>query len=426
MGSLQRRTGGGKLNAQPLGAQSLDEILADPVVLKPKRDKPVRQGHPWVFSGAVQRLPADRPDGSIVAVVDAKLRWLAWGYLNRSSQICVRLLSWDQTEAIDDRFWQRRLSAAVERRASLAADPETNAYRLVNAESDFLPGLTVDRYADYLVLQAGTLAVDQRKHQLAEALMAITGCHGVFERSEADARRREGLGAASGLLAGEMPTSTVIVLENGLRFHVDLVAGQKTGFYTDQRDNRQRVATYCAGKRVLNGFSYSGGFGIYALAAGADHVANIDSSADVLALAEQNRRLNGLDPASSMENISADLFQYLREQRSHGGEGPRWDVIVLDPPKFAQSKRNVDRALRGYKDINLLAMQLLAPGGILATFSCSGLVSADLFQKVVFGAAVDAGRDVQIVEWLRQGPDHPVAITFPEGEYLKGLVCRVL
>ena len=291
--------------------------------------------------------------------------------------------------------------------------------------------MTVDRYGDHLVLQAGTLGIDRRKVALAEQLMAITGCSGVIERSEAAMRRREGLSDASGLLAGTAPDATVQIVENGHQFLVDLIGGQKTGFYADQRQNRRRVAAYCAGKRVLNAFSYTGAFGIYALAAGADHVTHIDTSVEALALGRKNARLNGFDDGCT-EEVSGDIFQVLRRWRDRyrqsagADQGPAYDVIVLDPPKFAQSKRHIDRALRGYKDINLLAMQLLAPGGILATFSCSGLVSADLFQKVVFGAAVDAGRPVQIVEWLRQSADHPVAITFPEGEYLKGLICRVL
>ena len=404
----------------------METALVDPVVLKPKRDRPVRQGHPWIFSGAIQHLPKSRADGELVAVVDSKKRWLAWGYINRRSQICVRVLSWNRSDVIDADFWEKALTASIERRATLTADARTTAFRLINAESDFLPGLTVDRYDDFLVLQAGTLGIDQIKQQLATRLLTLTGCQGVYERTDSDARKREGLTNTSGPLIGQMPDGPVTVYENGLRFRVDIVGGQKTGFYADQRFNRQRVATFCEGKRVLNAFSYTGGFGISALAAGAKHVTNVDSSASALALAVENAQLNGFDSAHHFDNIQNDVFQVMRDWRETTSERPPFDLIVLDPPKFAHSKRNVDRALRGYKDINLTAMQLLPPGGILATFSCSGLVSADLFQKVVFGAAVDAGRQVQIIEWLRQGDDHPVAISFPEGEYLKGLICRVL
>ena len=402
------------------------------VRLKPNRDKPVRQGHPWIFSGAIEHVPPAAADGDIVDVGTADGRWLARGYLNRRSQIQVRLLTWVQ-EPIDESFWRKRLAAAIGARAALPDMDGTNALRLANAENDGLPGLTVDRFADYLVLQAGTLAIDQRKQLLAGILLEMTGCTGVIERSEMALRRQEGLGPAVGLLAGAAPAGPIEVTESGLRFAVDLEHGQKTGFYTDQRQNRRRFAAYCtayvsqAGEapQVLNAFAYTGAFGVYALAAGAAHVTNIDSSVEALELAETNLRLNGFDPDRAAEGVAGDVFAILRDWRESAG-GPRFDMIVLDPPKFVSSQQHMERALRGYKDINLLALQLLNPGGILDTFSCSGLVDAALFQKVVFGAAVDAGRTVQILEWLQQSADHPVAITFPEGEYLKGLVCRVI
>ena len=397
------------------------------VVLRVGREKPVRQRHPWIFSGAIARLPDDAPhaapNGSIVEVTDAAGTWLARGYLNRTSQIQVRLLTWDPGEAIDGDFWRGRLARAIAARAPLAE--ETSALRLVNAESDFLPGLTVDRAGDFLVLQAGTLGVEQRKQEIAALLLELTGARGVVERSEAAVRRQEGLDAAVGLLAGEGPGGPVEVVEHGARFLADILGGQKTGFYGDQRANRRRVAAYCAGQRVLNAFAYTGAFAVHALLRGAAHVTNVDSSVEALEGAEANLRLNGLDPETVTENIAGDVFDVLRDFR-RDAERRDYGVVILDPPKFAQHQGQVERALRGYKDINLQAFHLLPPGGILATFSCSGLVSADLFQKVVFGAAVDAGRDVQVVEWLRQDRDHPVALTFPEGEYLKGLICRVL
>lgn len=394
------------------------------VTLKPGREKPVRQHHPWIFSGAIRHVAAGVQNGDIVEVVAANGAWLARGYFNRSSQIQVRILTWGEREVIDEAFWRHRMQIAIAGRNALVTDPQTTVYRLINAESDFLPGLTVDRYGDYLVMQVGTLAIDQRKVELAHILQEITGAIGIFERSEAGVRRQEGLADADGLLVGQVPDELVAVLENGFDFAVDLRSGQKSGFYADQRSNRARVAQYCAGKRVLNGFSYTGAFAVYALAEDATHVTNIDSSIDALTIGEENLRNNGFDPELVTENIAGDIFTILRDWRDEGVEP--FDLIILDPPKFAQSRNNVDRALRGYKDINLLALQLLKPGGILATFSCSGLVSADLFQKVIFGAAVDAGRSVQILEWLRQDSDHPVAITFPEGEYLKGLICRVI
>lgn len=406
--------------------RSVEPEAGQPVVLKSGREKPVIQHHPWVFSGAIARLPGDVVDGEIVDVYSPNSRWLARGYLNRASQIQVRLLTWDVDQPIDATFWRERLSDAIQRRQQLGIAAASTAYRLVNGENDYLPGLIVDRYGDYLVLQAGTLGIDQRKQELAHLLLELTGCRGVIERSDTAARRLEGLGEAHGLLAGDAPPGQVEIEEAGLHFVVDLAGGQKTGFYMDQRANRRRVAAYCAGARVLNGFSYTGAFAVHALAAGAAHVTNIDSSADVLELAETNLRRNGFDPDRQTENIAGDIFQILRDWRDDGATPHRFDLVILDPPKFAQSKQAVERALRGYKDINMLALALLKPGGILATFSCSGLVSADLFQKVIFGAAEDARRDAQILEWLRQDRDHPVALTFPEGEYLKGLVCRVL
>lgn len=399
--------------------------LEGAVRLKAGRDKPVRQGHPWIFSGAIEHIPEHIADGEIVSVLAASGHWLARGYLNRRSQIQVRLLSWSHDEIFDDAAWHRRLAEAIATRRRLPELQGTNAYRIVHAENDYLPGLTVDRYGDYLVLQAGTLAVDQRKYRLAGMLQELTGCRGVVERSEMAVRRQEGLEAASGVLIGAGPTGQIEVSENGLRFLVDLVHGQKTGYYIDQRTNRQRVAAYCSDANVLNAFSYTGAFAAFALAAGARHVTNLDSSVDALELAEANLRLNGFDPNFAADQIAGDVFAVLRDWRAHQSTATRFDLIILDPPKFAQNQQAMERALRGYKDINLLALQLLNPGGILATFSCSGLVNADLFQKVVFGASVDAGRPVQILEWLRQSSDHPVAITFPEGDYLKGLICRV-
>lgn len=392
------------------------------VILKPGREKPVLQGHPWVFSGAIRQFPDACQDGDIVDLLSHDGAWLARGYLNRLSQIGVRLLTWDRHEPIDDAFWQRRLARAIAARDLVIDSRQTNAYRMINGESDYLPGLVVDRFADYLVLQSGTLGIDRHKERLAHQLLSITGCRGVVERSDLALRRHEGLGEATGILAGEAPPPALQIRESGLNFYVDLLGGQKTGFYLDQRTNRSRVATYCPGRRVLNAFAYTGAFAVYALAAGAAGVVNLDSSVDALALGEENMRANGFDP-DDQESIAGDVFEVLRDWWEI--EGERFDLIILDPPKFAQSKRQVEAALRGYKDINLLALRLLRPGGILATFSCSGLVEADLFQKVVFGAAVDAGRRVQILEWLRQAPDHPVAITFPEGSYLKGLICRV-
>jgi 23S rRNA (cytosine1962-C5)-methyltransferase len=392
------------------------------LTLKPGREKSVRNRHPWLFSGAIQRIDRDAQDGDVVDVHSDIGQWLARGYLNRRSQIQVRLLTWNAGQIIDEDLWRSRLQRAIAGRAALAADPQTDAYRLVHAESDGLPGLVVDRYGDWLVVQALTLGVERVKPLLARLLIELCQPAGIVERSDVDVREKEGLQSLVGMLHGQAPAGPIEILEHGQRFLVDLLGGQKTGFYLDQRPNRQRTAAYCQDARVLNAFSYSGGFAVDALAAGARHVTNLDSSLEALELGERNLALNGFDPDTQAEGVAGDVFQVLRDWRA---AGERFDVVILDPPKFAHSQQQVDRAARAYKDINLLGMHLLRPGGVLATFSCSGLVSADLFQKILFGASVDAGRDVQVIERLSQGPDHPVLLSFPEGEYLKGLVCRV-
>ena len=270
------------------------------------------------------------------------------------------------------------------------------------------------------MFQSLTLGMDALKGTLVAALAEVAAPRGIYERSDADVRAQEGLDPAAGLLHGEEPPERIEILENGLRYLVDVRTGHKTGAYLDQRENRRRAAPYCAGAEVLNAFSYTGGFGVYAAAAGARRVTNLDSSADALRLAEENLALNGA--GAEVESIAGDAFQVLRRFRD---QGRTFDVIVLDPPKFAFSRGQIDSATRGYKDINLLSMRLLRPGGTLCTFSCSGVVSEDLFQKVVFGASLDAGREVRILERLAQGTDHPVLLTFPEAAYLKGFVCRV-
>ncbi|MBN1641568.1 MAG: class I SAM-dependent rRNA methyltransferase [Anaerolineae bacterium] len=392
------------------------------VTLKPGRDKAIRNRHPWVFSGAIQHISADAQDGAIVTVRDARGAALGHGYLNRRSQIVVRLLSWDADEPVDEELWARRLAASIARRADLAADPATNAYRLVHAEADLLPGLIVDRYADYLVVQCLTLGIAQRRDGIVDALRRLTAPAAIYERSDVDVRAQEGLPEASGVLYGDPPPPEVEIREHGHRFLVDIAGGQKTGFYLDQRENRRALADYAAGREMLNAFCYTGAFSVYAAAAGAGPITHLETSADALDWARRHMRLNGLERrGDSYDN--GDAFQVLRRYRD---QARAYDLIVLDPPKFAPTRSHVARAARAYKDINLLAIKLLRPGGILFTFSCSGGIDAGLLQKIVFGASVDAGRDVQIVDVLSQGADHPVLLSFPESAYLKGLVCRVL
>ena len=392
------------------------------IYLQPGKDKPVRQHHPWIFSGAVARVEGQPGPGDLVDVADARGEWLARGYYNASSQIVVRLLTWQRDEQADAAFWRSRLAAAAAARAELRLEPDTTAYRQIYAESDGVPGLIVDRYADWLVVQFLTLGVEARREMLLGLLVELFAPRGIVERSDAVVRRQEGLALRSGLVWGEAPPPDLGIREHGLRFQVDLLGGQKTGFYVDQRENRRIVGAQARGRRVLNAFSFTGAFGIYALAGGAAHVTNIDTSFDALTGAEASLRLNGFDPDGQSESICGDVFQVLRAFRD---EGRLFDLVILDPPKFARSKAELDGATRGYKDINLLGLKLLAPGGLLATFSCSGLVTPDLFQKIVFGASIDAGRRAQIVAKLSQGPDHPILLSFPEGEYLKGLLCRV-
>jgi 23S rRNA (cytosine1962-C5)-methyltransferase len=392
------------------------------VVLKRNRARPVLQRHPWVFSGAVGQIEGEVADGDVVEVRDAGRNWLARGYINRRSQIVVRLLTWQPDEPVDRAFWRRRLEQAIAARRSLADDATTTAYRLVHAESDYLPGLIVDRYAEWLVVQFLTLGTERWKEELVSLFVGLVGgVRGVYERSDVEVRAKEGLQPRTGLVWGEEPQELVEILENGHRFLVDVRQGHKTGFYLDQRENRARLSAFCAGAEVLDVFAYTGAFGLYAAAGGASRVTLIDSSSSALDLARRTFALNGLD-SPAVEYVEGDVFSALRGYRA---QGRRFDVVVLDPPKLAHSQREVKHAARAYKDVNLLAFQLLRPGGVLFTFSCSGAVSADLFQKIVFGAAVDAEREAQIVGTLSQGADHPVALTCPEGAYLKGLICRV-
>jgi 23S rRNA (cytosine1962-C5)-methyltransferase len=401
--------------------ESTSSRLLTKVVLKRGREKPVLNRHPWIFSGAIKNIEGGCADGDIVTVVDSRGSFLAQGYLNRRSQITVRLLSWIEEETIDRGFFRHRLEQAIAVRRPLQEDPATNAYRLVNAESDFLPGLVVDRYNEYLVVQFLTLGMESWKGEIVSLLGELLPSRGIYERSDVEVREKEGLPPATGLLAGQERPALVHIIENGHRFIVDIKQGQKTGFYLDQRENRQKLARYGQDKTVLNGFAYTGAFAVYAAGVGARKVVNVESSSEALQLAQRNMALNGFGGRDD-EYVEGDVFQALRQYRD---EGRSFDLVVLDPPKFARSRSQVQAACRGYKDINLLAMQMLRPGGTLFTFSCSGLISPDLFQKVVFGASVDAGRDVQIVEKLTQGFDHPILLSFPESEYLKGFICRV-
>jgi 23S rRNA (cytosine1962-C5)-methyltransferase len=390
------------------------------IYLKPTRERPVNNGHPWIFSGAVERVEcidgADQQVG-LADIFDSRKNWLARGLYNPKSQLRVRLLTW-QKEAIDQSFFSRRLSQALVFREQQLAH-STNAYRLCNGEGDFLPGLIVDRYADFFVCQFFTAGMESFKTEIVAALLALTSATGIIERSEGRVREEEGLTASTGVLAGEVPPELIQIEEHGNKFFVDVKRGQKTGFFLDQRHSRAFLAALARDRTVLNCFSYTGGFSVYAFAGGAKEVVTFDSSHPALELAEKNLALNGFADAPG-ELIKGDAFAYLKEIEQ------RFDVIVLDPPSLAHRRGDIDAATGGYKFLNLHALKHLNPGGLLLTFSCSQHLPTELFQKVVFGAAVDAGRKVTIVKQLGHPIDHPVSLHHPEGEYLKGLVLRAL
>lgn len=393
--------------------------MPDKVYLRSGRERSVLLGHPWVFSGAVGRIEGAPASGAVVDVLDHCGNWLAFGAFAADSEIHVRLLSRRQDDVVDGLWMRRRLFEAAELRSRLCIESSSNSFRLVYAESDGLPGLIVDRYADLAVVQSQTAWGDAWVALLAQCLVEDLGFRAVYERSDTDVREREGLAPRWGWLYGTAETETVIQ-ENGLSFFADLAGGQKTGFYLDQRVNRKRAAAYCREGNALNAFSYSGAFGVYLRRGGAASVTNIDSSAAALELARRNAAAN--DVLEGSEFVEGNVFEVLRAYRDRG---KAFSSIILDPPKLAFGKSSVPKACRAYKDVNLLALKLLRPGGILVTFSCSGPVSRELFDQVVFAASVDAHREVRILERLSQPPDHPALASFPESEYLKGLICQV-
>jgi len=392
------------------------------LVLRPGKEKSLLRRHPWVYASAVARVEGDPASGATIEVRSADGRFLAWAAYSPASTIRARAWSFSESARVDADMLAERVRLAVSRRAAISQ--ETSAVRLVFGEADGLPGLIVDRYAGQLVTQFQSAGVDAWREPLIAALVEASGCAAIFDRSDGATRAREGLGPSTGVLAGDEPPTRIEVVECGLRFLVDVRRGHKTGYYIDQRDNRrlarglvERQAQYGRAVRALNCFCYTGGFSIAMLAGGAEHMHSIDSSADALRLAEEHARINGITPEKCRWE-EADVFTALRALRN---EGTQFDVIVLDPPKFASSHHHVDRAARAYKDINLNALRLLAPGGSLLTFSCSGAIDSDLFQKIVAGAVIDAGVDTWMVARLGAGADHPLLMTVPESEYLKGL-----
>ena len=389
--------------------------------LKKGREKSLLRRHPWIFSGAVDRVEGQPRRGETIRVNSHDGKFLACGAYSPDSQLRARVWSFEQSETVGRDFFLNRIRRALDYREFLGYNAGDGACRLLAAEADGLPGVIADRYGDYIVVQISSAGGEFFKKMIAEALMEATGCRGVYERSDLSARKKEGLEETVGLLAGEMPPESLFIIENGLRFKVDVYHGHKTGFYLDQKENRRVVRELSAGRRVLNCFSYTGTFGVCALKGGAAHVTNVDSSRPALETAEENYKLNSL-PDSACDKIDGDVFEYLRHCRE---SGESFDMIILDPPKFIDSKNALMRGCRAYKDIALLAFRLLKSGGILVNFSCSGLMERALFQKITADAALDAGREALIVRELTQAPDHPVPLSFPEGLYLKGFVNRV-
>jgi len=395
------------------------------VILNAGREKSLLRRHPWIFSGGIKHADNDIASGSTVDLLSSEKQFLARASYSPNSQIRARVWTFND-EPVDKEFFRKRIQKAIDTRSAVSPSTltlppirEGNALRLIYAESDNIPGLIVDRYGDVLVMQCLTAGAEYWKETFADLLLEETGLATIYERSDADVRELEGLKPKVGLLRGSISNLQFSIIEQDLHFLVNLEHGHKTGFYLDQRKNRLRVRELAKGKDVLDCFSYTGGFTVNALAGGAKSGLSVDSSGDALELCKENIALNNL-PADKHTVLEGDVFQLLRKFRD---EARSFDMIILDPPKFAPTAAHAEKATRAYKDINLFAFKLLRAGGLLVTFSCSGGIDAGLFQKIVAGAALDAGVDAQIVEHVSQGADHPVSLHFPEGAYLKGLVC---
>ena len=400
------------------------------LILKPGREKSLRRHHPWVFSGAIDRQVDVHLPGETVDILSSDGEFIAHAAYSPHSQIRARIWNFNSDEPVDFEFFKKRIRSALMVRQTMGLfhprhpnelielQMDRSACRLIHAESDGLPGFIVDKYADCLVIQSLTVGAETWKDVWVDLLVDLTGIPNVYERSDAEVRSLEGLQPVVKALRGD-PSEQVQISENDLTYNVDIVHGHKTGFYLDQRTNRMKVHRLAKGRDVLDCFCYTGGFTLNALDGRAASVLALDGSSEALHLAKENLVLNDF-PQEKVEFMEGDVFQTLRKFRDSRRS---FDLVILDPPKFAQTFSQVEKAARGYKDINLLAFKLLRPGGILVTFSCSGGISPDLFQKIVAGAALDAEVDARIVDVLCQSGDHPVSLDFPEGVYLKGLVC---
>lgn len=391
------------------------------IKLKKGKEKAVYQRHPWVFSGALDKVKGKPENGDLVKVLDANGEFLAYGYYNAQSRVAIRLIEWDSNVEINEDWYELKIKTAIAGRSHLLND-DTTACRLIFSEADFLPGLIVDRYADFLSVQILSSGIEKAKEVIIKLLVKLLQPKGIFDRSDATARTHEGITAENGLLWGETPDEFIEVKENGIKYHINIAEGQKSGFYCDQRDNRKILASYTKDKKVLDCFSYSGGFSMNAFAEGAAHVTSVDSSALAIETLKQNIALNQFD-ANKHTAIQSDVNKQLRQ---FNDEAQQFDVVILDPPKYAPSRSALDRAARAYKDLNRRGLILLKSGGLLATFSCSGAVDIETFKQIIAWAALDAGKEVQIIKQFCQPEDHPVRLSFPEGEYLKGLLLRVV
>lgn len=390
------------------------------LILKPEREKSLLRKHPWVFDGAVEQELGKLRIGATVDIISSEGKWLAKAAYSPHSQIRARVWSFEQTTVIDNNFFKNRILAAQAKRKDWLAQQNTNAYRLVAAESDGLPGITVDIYDNVIVMQVLSAGGEKHKDKIVQALHSIFPDFCIHERSDVEVRKKEGLELVIKTHIGELP-DRVIITENDIKIEVDLLKGHKTGFYLDQRLNRKIAGSFCENKSVLNCFSYTGTFAVYAMQNNAKEVVNVDVSENALATSKRNLALNfDEDTCRKVSHLKADVFEQLRAYKD---AGIKFDVIILDPPKFIENKRHLVKAARGYKDINRIACELLNEQGILITFSCSGLMPADLFNKVVADAALDANTDLSFIKKLHQDSDHLIAASFPEGYYLKGLVC---
>lgn len=386
------------------------------IILHKGKEKSLLRGHPWIFDGAIAEVAGNPASGETVDVLAEDGQWLARAAYSPASKIRARVWTFNQEEQIDQAFFDRRIRLALAYREKLAISSFTNTYRLIHGEADGIPGCVVDRYGPFLVCQFLCAGTETNKSLILNSLFLIPGVSGIYERSDTDARTRDGLAPRCGLICGQEPPDLFEVHENGIVYLADIKNGQKTGFYIDQRDNRASMP-FCADAEVLNCFCYTGGFGLRAAMEGASHVTQLDISAPALEHARMNAAANNL-PEECFTYEKADVFEHLRKYRDMRRQ---FDVVVLDPPKFADTPKQLEKAARGYKDINLLGIKLCRPGGTLLTFSCSGAMTPELFSKIVGDAARDAGRNAVIVKALAQAPDHPVTLNFPEGRYLTGL-----